>query len=103
MMATQLGQQIQKDIATSRGMIEVARQNDASGAAASFKGQDAVAMMQRVPILIDAMADAVYSIVTYPSMYKSLRELGLEEVNNIKWYDAGLKVRDIYNLVTGMH
>jgi len=52
---------------------------------------------------IDAMADAVYSIVTYPSMYKSLRELGLEEVNNIKWYDAGLKVRDIYNLVTGMH
>ena len=52
---------------------------------------------------IDAMADAVYSIVTYPSMYKSLRELGLEEVNNIKWYDAGLKVRNIYNLVTGMH
>ena len=52
---------------------------------------------------IDAMADAVYSIVTNPSMYKSLRELGLEEVNNIKWYDAGLKVRDIYNLVTGMH
>ena len=52
---------------------------------------------------IDAMADAVYSIVTYPSMYKSLRELGLEEVNNIKWYDAGLKVKDIYNLVTGMH
>ena len=52
---------------------------------------------------IDAMADAVYSIVTYPSMYKSLRELGLKEVNNIKWYDAGLKVRDIYNLVTGMH
>lgn len=52
---------------------------------------------------IDAMADAVYSIVTNPSMYKSLRELGLEEVNNIKWYDAGLKVRNIYNLVTGMH
>jgi hypothetical protein len=58
MRATQLGQQIQKDIASSRGMIELARQNDASGAAASFKGQDAVAMMQRVPILIDSMADA---------------------------------------------
>lgn len=46
---------------------------------------------------IDAMANAIYSIVTYPSMYKSLRELGLHEVNNIKWYDAGLKVRAIYN------
>lgn len=46
---------------------------------------------------IDAMANAIYSIVTYPSMYKSLRELGLHEVNNIKWYDAGLKVRTIYN------
>lgn len=50
---------------------------------------------------IDAMANAIYSIVTYPSMYKSLRERGLEEVNNIKWYDAGLKVRAIYDKVTG--
>ncbi|NLI72906.1 MAG: glycosyltransferase family 4 protein [Bacteroidales bacterium] len=50
---------------------------------------------------IDAMADAIYSIVTYPSMYKSLHERGLEEVNNIKWSDAGLKVRAIYDKVTG--
>ncbi len=50
---------------------------------------------------IDAMADAIYGIVTYPAMYKSLRERGLEEVNNIKWYDAGLKVRRIYDMVTG--
>lgn len=48
---------------------------------------------------IDAMADAIYSIVKNPSMYKSLRELGREEVNNIKWYDAGLKVRAIYDSV----
>lgn len=48
---------------------------------------------------IDAMADAIYSIVKNPSMYKSLRELGREEVNNIKWYDAGLKVRGIYDSV----
>ena len=32
-------------------------------------------------------------------MYKSPRELGREEVNNIKWYDAGLKVRGIYDSV----
>ena len=48
---------------------------------------------------IDAMADAIYAIVKYPAMYKSLHELGMEEVNNIKWYDAGLKVRAIYDKV----
>lgn len=48
---------------------------------------------------IDAMADAIYAIVKYPAMYKSLSELGREEVNNIRWYDAGLKVRAIYDKV----
>ncbi len=48
---------------------------------------------------IDAMADAIYAIVKYPAMYKSLRELGRDEVNNIKWSDAGLKVRAIYDKV----
>jgi glycosyltransferase involved in cell wall biosynthesis len=48
---------------------------------------------------IDAMADAIYSIVKNPAMYKSLRELGMHEVNNIKWYDAGLKVRKIYESI----
>jgi len=48
---------------------------------------------------IDSMADAIYAIVKYPAMYKSLRELGRDEVNNIKWYDAGLKVRNIYDSV----
>lgn len=48
---------------------------------------------------IDAMADAIYSIVKYPAMYESLRNLGREEVNAIRWYDAGLKVRSIYDAV----
>lgn len=48
---------------------------------------------------IDAMADAIYAIVTYPAMYQSLSQLGKEEVNNIRWYDAGLKVRNVYNQV----
>ncbi len=50
---------------------------------------------------IDAMADAIYGIVTYPAQYASMRQLGLDEVNSIKWYDAGMKVRAIYNKVTG--
>lgn len=48
---------------------------------------------------IDEMADAIYAIVKYPAMYNSLRNLGRDEVNNIKWYDAGLKVRAIYDEV----
>lgn len=48
---------------------------------------------------IDAMADAIYAIVKYPGMYKNLREKGQEEVNNITWEAAGLKVRGIYNMV----
>lgn len=48
---------------------------------------------------IEAMADAVYSICTYPTMAKFLQEEGKKEVDNIKWEDAGLKVRQIYNNV----
>ncbi len=50
---------------------------------------------------IDAMADAINSIVTYPAMYKQLREDGLAEVNQITWDKAGRKVIDIYNKVLG--
>jgi len=45
---------------------------------------------------IDAMADAIYAIVKYPAMYRSLSRNGRDEVNRIRWYDAGLKVREIY-------
>jgi glycosyltransferase involved in cell wall biosynthesis len=50
---------------------------------------------------IDAMADAIYAIVTNPALYKSLSEEGRCEVNNIRWEDAGKKVRAVYDLVTG--
>ncbi len=46
---------------------------------------------------IDAIADAIYAIVEYPAIYKTLREKGKEEVDNIKWEYAGQKVRAIYN------
>ncbi|MDE6146316.1 MAG: glycosyltransferase family 4 protein, partial [Muribaculaceae bacterium] len=48
---------------------------------------------------IDAMADAIYSIITYPAMHDQLKEAGLEEVNQITWQKAGQKVIDIYNKV----
>lgn len=50
---------------------------------------------------IDAMADAVYSIISYPAMYQQLREDGLKEVAQITWQKAGAKVIDIYRKVLG--
>jgi glycosyltransferase involved in cell wall biosynthesis len=46
---------------------------------------------------IDALADAIYGLITYPALHKFLKDEGLNEVNNIKWEDAGQKVRKIYN------
>ena len=50
---------------------------------------------------IDAMADAINSIVTYPAMYEQLKEDGLAEVAQITWDKAGAKVIDIYRRVLG--
>jgi glycosyltransferase involved in cell wall biosynthesis len=46
---------------------------------------------------VDAMADAIYSICTYPAMAEYLKTEGKKEVDNIKWEDAGLKIRKIYD------
>lgn len=46
---------------------------------------------------IDAMADAIYGLITYDEMHKFFKEEGLKEVNSITWQDAGMKVRHIYN------
>jgi glycosyltransferase involved in cell wall biosynthesis len=48
---------------------------------------------------IDAMADAINAIVSYPALYHQLREDGLAEVAQITWDKAGKKVIDIYNKV----
>jgi glycosyltransferase involved in cell wall biosynthesis len=46
---------------------------------------------------IEAIADHIYSIITYPAMYRFLREEGQREVDRIKWEYAGQKVRRIYD------
>lgn len=48
---------------------------------------------------IDAMADAIYSIIKYKGMYEFLKTEGKREVDEIKWEYAGQRVRDIYNSV----
>ena len=48
---------------------------------------------------IDAMADAMHSIVTNKALYKTLRDKGIEEINQITWEKAGQKVVDVYKKV----
>lgn len=48
---------------------------------------------------VDAMADAIYSICSYPAMSDFLKTEGKKEVNEIKWEYAGQKVRDVYNML----
>jgi glycosyltransferase involved in cell wall biosynthesis len=46
---------------------------------------------------IDALADAIYGLITYPALHEFLKKEGLHEVNNIKWEYAGQKVRTVYD------
>ena len=46
---------------------------------------------------VDAMADAIHAIISYPALYNQLREDGIEEIHGITWEKAGKKVIDIYN------
>lgn len=48
---------------------------------------------------VDALADAMYALVSYPGMHQFLSEEGLKEVNSITWEDVGLKVRGIYDQI----
>ena len=45
---------------------------------------------------IDAMADAIHALVSYPGLHNMLRDKGIEEIHRITWEKAGKKVIDIY-------
>jgi glycosyltransferase involved in cell wall biosynthesis len=46
---------------------------------------------------IEAMADAMYALISYPAMHQFLKEEGKKEVDNLKWEYAGQKIRRIYD------
>ncbi len=48
---------------------------------------------------IDAMADAIYGLINYPSLPQMFKLYGKDEVDNIKWDQAGIKVKEIYDQV----
>ena len=46
---------------------------------------------------IHAMADAIYSICTNPSLFKYLQEEGIKEVDGITWEKVGQRMRRLYD------
>lgn len=49
---------------------------------------------------VEAMANIIHSICTYPALAEYLSKEGEAEVGEIKWEYAGQRVRDIYNNLT---
>ena len=45
---------------------------------------------------VDALADAIYGLLNYPSLSEVFKKYGVEEVNNMKWENSGKKVHKIY-------
>lgn len=45
---------------------------------------------------VDAMADAIYGLITYESLALMFRHYGRDEVNNLKWENAALQIKDLY-------
>jgi glycosyltransferase involved in cell wall biosynthesis len=52
---------------------------------------------------IDAMADAIYGILTYPALAQMFIKNGKEEVIRIKWDNSARHVRSIYDEVTSKY
>ena len=51
---------------------------------------------------VDALADAIYGLLAYPALGKMAGEEGLDEVNQLKWENAALKVEEVYKDVLGV-
>ncbi len=48
---------------------------------------------------VDAMADAIYGLITYPALSRMFAKKGLEEVTNLKWNNAAAKIKAVYEEV----
>jgi len=46
---------------------------------------------------IDAMADSIYGLCHYEGLSKMFRKYGKQEVENMKWEDAAIKINTVYS------
>lgn len=48
---------------------------------------------------VNAMADAIYALLTYDILAKTFSEKGKIEVENLKWEQAALQVKSVYDMI----
>ena len=48
---------------------------------------------------VDALADAIYGLLTYPALGRMFASKGLEEVTGLKWTNAVAKIKTVYETV----
>lgn len=48
---------------------------------------------------MDALADAIYGLLTYPALGRMFASKGLEEVTGLKWTNAAAKIKTVYETV----
>ena len=48
---------------------------------------------------VDALADDIYALVSYPALSKFASQQGFEEVNSLKWDNATAKLKKVYESV----
>ena len=51
---------------------------------------------------IDAMADAIYGILNYPALPDVFKKLGKAEVDDLKWENSALHVKQVYDTAVEM-
>ena len=49
---------------------------------------------------IDSLANAIYGILSYPTLADFMSREGYDEVNQLKWENASLKLKSIYEKLT---
>jgi glycosyltransferase involved in cell wall biosynthesis len=52
---------------------------------------------------VDALADAIYGLLHYDGLQKMFRKYGKDEVDNLKWDNAALKIIDVYRKAVYEH
>ena len=48
---------------------------------------------------VDALADAIYGLLTYPALGRMFASKGLDEVTGLKWTNAAAKIKTVYETV----
>lgn len=48
---------------------------------------------------IDAMADAMYAVLSYPALGKMFAKYGKEEVDSLQWENSARKIKQVYDSV----